>query len=189
MKERPIVFAADAVPAIYDLMETQTRRLVLPQPASARSAISAQCPYGEPGDTLWVREKWAILTKTVVYGAKTALYDRTRTQLQSVKWNSPTTMPRSAARLFLTIRNVRIQRLQDITKGEAQEEGYEFSARYFPREWFALTWDRSARRSGYTWKKNPFVWVIEFKVDESKTKDVRENMRPVACAYPVGLQG
>ena len=71
MKERPIIFSAPMVKAILDGTKTQTRRIVKIEPSSGYirkgsrywiredPAAIAACPYGQPGDRLWVRETWA----------------------------------------------------------------------------------------------------------------------------------
>jgi hypothetical protein len=56
-KERPILFSGPMVRAILDGSKTQTRRAVKPQ--SANPAV-IPCPYGAPGDRLWVRETWCL---------------------------------------------------------------------------------------------------------------------------------
>ena len=80
MKERPILFSAPMVRAILAGTKTQTRRVVKPQPThfnpagvprrvnpdGGASAVIA-CPYGQPGDRLWVREAWAPLTVGYAY--------------------------------------------------------------------------------------------------------------------------
>lgn len=69
MKERPILFSGAMVRALLNGSKTQTRRIVRPQPldpftdrelpAGARPDALSRCPYGQPGDRLWVRETWA----------------------------------------------------------------------------------------------------------------------------------
>lgn len=63
IKERPILFSAPMVRAIIDGKKTMTRRIIKPQPADIVEAVDARCPYGIPGDRLWVRETWQILTE------------------------------------------------------------------------------------------------------------------------------
>lgn len=69
MKERPILFSGAMVRAILAGEKTQTRRVVKPQPARVvevggayfsddHSSARIHCPYGQPGDRLWVRETW-----------------------------------------------------------------------------------------------------------------------------------
>lgn len=62
MKERPILFSAPMVRALLDGTKTQTRRIVKPQPVfeDGGSTVIDWCPYGQPGDRLWVRETWRI---------------------------------------------------------------------------------------------------------------------------------
>jgi len=74
-------------------------------------------------------------------------------------------MPRWAARLFLRVTNVRVQRVQEITEGEILAEGC-------PKEyllgssWYRPLWDSIYAKKGFGWEGNPFVWVIEFEREE-----------------------
>lgn len=70
MKERPILFSGEMVRAILEGRKTQTRRVIKPQPDNVRNSVfvksgfetnhgyEIKCPYGQPGDRLWVRETW-----------------------------------------------------------------------------------------------------------------------------------
>jgi hypothetical protein len=82
------------------------------------------------------------------------------------RWQSPATMPRDASRILLEIESVRVERLQDITRGDAIAEGCPFPNMQKgpdPREWFA-------EGCAY-WAENPWVWVVEFRVVEGGTND------------------
>src|SRR5437773_745673 len=57
-RERPIAFAAPMIRAILKQQKTQTRRSVKPQPTNG-DASCLVCPFGLPGDRLWVRERWS----------------------------------------------------------------------------------------------------------------------------------
>jgi hypothetical protein len=166
-KERPILFNGAMVRAILDGRTTVTRRLVKPQyigedwsvrPAMApRSAGHSHdwwlptgeqpytalpnCPFGQPGDRLWVRENWMDLRGTGVehrptpdsplqryaYGADSQLgsaSDEARKDF-GLKWRPSIHMPRTACRIMLEITDVRVERLQDITEDQARAEGAE----------------------------------------------------------------
>ena len=104
-------------------------------------------------------------------------------------WRPSIFMPRAAARLFLKVKNIRVERLQDITEGDAITEGipYEHAAeigfeKWSPsfndpdsggvpmyREAFKELWDSLNSKRGYGWNLNPWVWVIEFERVEDKT--------------------
>ena len=92
-----------------------------------------RCPYGAPGDTLWVRETWAPHPHGVMRCG--AVY---RADLDAVpdagRWRPSIHMPRWASRLTLRITDVRVERLQDISEDDARAEGCQ--ARPFPGPWW-----------------------------------------------------
>ncbi len=126
-----------------------------------------KCPFGRPGDQLWVRETWAN------YGA---LYFRAdgqpgrdeRELYPAWTWRSPIHMPRVFSRLTLEIVRVRVERLQEISEPDAMDEGlwdgftYTGPKGYCQRKYMEL-WDKLNAKRGYPWSSNPFVWVIEFR--------------------------
>lgn len=165
MKERPILFGAPMVRAILNGTKTQTRRPMRDQvvePGIVRMArpgyceivnghgISIpgfSCPYGQPGDRLWVREAWADLTEThgqrwEKLNPETRLYERGVHPFiwyradgdqpdagsganNSEKWRPSIHMPRPASRITLEITGVRVERLHDISEDDAISEGVE----------------------------------------------------------------
>ena len=168
MKERPIIFNGDMVRAILDGRKTQERRPIKPQPiwvgdpsvpfrtkdADPKGII--RCPYGAPGDRLWVRETWRM--DAVNIGAE---YRATISALMEhvAPWTPSIHMPRWASRITLEITAVRVQRVQDITEEDALAEGMVPLDRSTPREMFAEVW-----QSIYgNWPANPWVWVVEFR--------------------------
>ena len=66
MQERPILFSEPMVRAIISGAKTETRRVVSPQPSGDCDQSEIRCPYGETGDRLWVRERFAEDRKSVV---------------------------------------------------------------------------------------------------------------------------
>ncbi len=180
--ERPILFSAPMVLAILDGSKTQTRRnvkgeitntegawLLNGQPMQDCPAVVGQCPYGQPGDRLWVRETWSY------YGGDEYLYqqepasvgyraDHVGDHLLGGRWRPSIYMPRWASRITLDITGVRLERAQDITRGDAMAEGCPFQNMANgpdPRAWFAETW--VAINGADSWESNPWVWAIEFK--------------------------
>lgn len=170
MKERPILFSAPMVRAVLAGTKTQTRRVVKPQPHAAHDPQHAdlrsagwvwmahddrasytfatgdfRCPYGAPGDRLWVRETWVDLTGT--HGTPwerrnphTGLYERGRHSFvwyaadgeqpdigdgrSPLKpWRPSIHMPRWASRIDLEVTGVRVEQLQDISEADAITEG------------------------------------------------------------------
>ena len=173
MKERPIIFSADSVKAIIDGRKTQTRRVVKPNQRTKwllcydwtdeyikdpDNYLVKECPYGEPGNGLWVRETWAdpCDERLPVYKADNA------TAYQSIKWRSPIYMPRWASRITLEITDVRVERLQDINfQGLSAEGMYGELTNALDR--YEELWDNLNAKRGYPWSSNSWVWVIEFR--------------------------
>lgn len=196
MTERPILFSAPMVRAILAGTKTQTRRVIKPQPPSncvrpmayegtwtweyMRHGVhlGPDCPYGKPGDTLWVRETWGLMGLGGVAARPTPLFkpglvfaaDSTERPL---RWRSSIHMPRWASRISLRVTSVRVERVQDISEEDAIAEGVEG---YDPEAcWNAGT--RSARmvfrdlwvsiNGAESWEANPWVWVVGFERVES----------------------
>lgn len=208
MRERPILFSASMVRAILTGTKTQTRRVVKPQPVenySVHGAVRetrgwawpmrdgqclscpsdvmlALCPYGQPGDWLWVRESFSgpryqdkhpprdwHSTDEIHYWADgcPTCGDWTRTRPGMF-------MPRWASRITLEVTGVRVERLQDISEADALAEGI---GRY-DNGTFGL--DNPAACMGPTasvaymrlwehihgsgsWDENPWLWAITFE--------------------------
>ena len=198
MKERPIIMTTDSIRGILDGRKTMTRRVIKPQPelcgnfyeldkAGWSSGITSitpvyghslyyACPYGVPGDRLWVREAFKIEEENRVrYLADIdqPAYER--------GWRSSIFMPRWASRITLEVVNVRVERLQEISEEGAIAEGISpispgyngvmWSAKIAdetlcsrdPIDLYSLVWDTLNAKRGYSWSSNPWVWVIEFK--------------------------
>jgi hypothetical protein len=87
------------------------------------------------------------------------------------RWRSPMYMPRAIARLFLKVTDIRVERLQYITKDQAIAEGiktfefdvFEGHASGLPVYLYKLLWNDLNAKRGYPWSSNPWVWVIEFE--------------------------
>ncbi|MDW0357749.1 hypothetical protein Q8G38_00300 [Halomonas venusta] len=201
MKERPILFNAEMVRALLDGRKTQTRRIVKPtkdrngsgchlSPCEVAGEINAGdyflCPYGQPGDRLWVKETWrpqGVLSPWdlgVTYAADGEQRIIKDGEFGDKDWNmpkaaakgnvSPLFMPRWASRITLEIVSVRVERLQDISESEALAEGVigEEEAKAAGLEWFdkprrafQFLWQRI--NGAESWDANPWIWVITFK--------------------------
>lgn len=190
MKERPIIFSGPMVRAILEGRKTQTRRIVknikfyddrtvilagkkttitLPKGDS----VVGWCPHGKPGDRLWVRETWAIMSKSRQSAWKGEAIPKHLMESVELVYRADEDygpgiyrpsihMPRWASRIDLEITDVRVERLQDITEEDAMAEGaYKSPAAGNYRMGFGEIWE-SINGSG-SWSKNPWVWVIEFK--------------------------
>lgn len=139
------------------------------------SFIDGMCivkpPY-QPGDILYVREAWNVLpySGACMYRADCDLTDKF---LSSLKWRPSIHMPKEAARIWLKVTDVRVERLQDIDGKGVLKEGINShvhpEADYFngnQREMFATLWDSTVKKAEldrYGWDANPWVWVIEFE--------------------------
>jgi len=203
MRERPILFNTEMVQAILDGRKIQTRRVIKPQPLPDPARIeyygisdkyslsdwvctsnsgkvgifkpfSYKCPYGVPGDRLYVKEAWRPKAHNFPTGYP---YEYKATAEQDgapvdEPWKSSMFMPKKAARIWLEITDIRVERVQDITEDDAFHEGVLTSTMDHPhyvytfREGFMHLWDSiNAKRDDgkYSWEQNPWVWVVEFK--------------------------
>lgn len=194
MKERPILFSAPMVRAILAGTKTQTRRVAkhpLAQNLSyivdigkgwfgdEEGEVQIRCPYGQPGDRLWVRETWQAVS-----GNDRARHIMThprpdrgwleyaatpRADEPAYKWRPSIHMPRWASRITLEVTGVRVERLQDISEADAMAEGVHYSLLEkiqagqdrWARHAYKKLWE-SIHGPG-SWDLNPWVWVVEFK--------------------------
>ena len=133
-------------------------------------------PPCNTGDILYVRETWYKDPTRYMYKANysdTEKFFRDGKEVQ-IKWHPSINMPKEAARLFLRVTDVRVERLQDITSGQIDAEGckeWAYSAKtgeLLPSgpSFFQIKWDRTIKPADlplYGWNANPWVWVIEFE--------------------------
>lgn len=125
--------------------------------------IAPKCPFGEVGDTIWVRETWQTWALGWIYKASYGA-----DLPQNVKWKPSIFMPKEACRIFLKITNIRVERLQDISESDAECEGakkmpLENLGGAFPnhKSGFESLWQSINGKE--SWDSNPYVWVIEFE--------------------------
>ncbi|TKU48098.1 hypothetical protein [Citrobacter sp. wls714] len=121
------------------------------------------CPYGLPGDRIWVRETFGDCGARLVYRADTD--DGAKCKVK--RWTPSIHMPRWASRILLEITDVRVERLASISNEDARTEGYPAEreadgGNSDPWLWFRDLWDGIYPEQSF--KNNPWVWVIEFKV-------------------------
>lgn len=220
MAIKPILFNTDMVRAILDGRKTCTRRVVKPQwqecphcnyvhneyiyDKLAENVYCARCGYPmEPerrspyqiGDILYVRETFIqAAAHTFWYKA-----DDNSWMPEGLHWKQLIHMPKEAARIWIKVTNVRVERLQDITEMQTEEEGFLFTPPCLHRtgenycdidgpcgskikycdmssgELFGkVSWNKTIKKSDidrYGWDVNPWVWVIEFERCE-KPKEV-----------------
>jgi len=221
MTSRPILFGAPMIRALLAGRKTQTRRAVNPQPSvgdggcwfpepprkpahRARHYASEAhmvkglpvdfCPYGQPGDELWVRETWSPVNKAAV---AELVPSRTREDHESKvaklpkatyradhgaaaaygRWHPSIHMPRWASRITLRVTSVRVERLQAISEADAMAEGA--AHRISPGGDLAGAFDTCDTPINYrahfrdlwesingagSWAANPWVWCVGFEV-------------------------
>ncbi|MFW4927893.1 hypothetical protein ACOAO8_21415 [Pseudomonas aeruginosa] len=202
-RERPILFNDQMVRAILEGRKTVTRRVVKPQPDFLGSMVDPNtpfktldaglharitCPYGEPGDRLWVREAWAADAQVdaiapsdlsqgepIWYPADLSVRQTGCSMISKGRVRPSIHMPRWACRILLEITAVRVERLQDISEEQALAEGVRGEPCDHARQacadigcWgdtakgaFGFLWE-SLNGEG-SWAANPWVWVVEFK--------------------------
>ena len=135
----------------------------------AIQAIKAPCSVG---DVLWVRETW----NHVKFGTGEWHYEYRADCDDPFKWingdfaewRPSIHMPKEAARIFLKVKGVRVERLHDMDEEAAIAEGFADSqtGEESPLERFAMLWDKTIRREDlreFGYHANPWVWVIEFE--------------------------
>jgi hypothetical protein len=122
-----------------------------------------------PGDILWVRETWCNMCEDCdeckpkrtgyLYKADGL---RQRSCPYEITWRPSIFMPREACRIFLRVKSVRVERVQEISEEDAKAEGVKRSLYRWSQE-FHWLWDSINAERGFGWDKNPWVWVIEFE--------------------------
>lgn len=203
MKERPILFSSEMVRAILEGRKTQTRRAMKRQPECKGALLKTpggemhhiwphqaedgrmvdyfcKCPYGLPGDRLWVRETWDFVvwdsaSVLVLYGAdggqsRPLCYPKGWNPMMYnyERWRPSIYMPRWASRIELEITNIRVERVKEISNADARAEGVGWwqpvGGEKDYRLEYSMLWNRINAKRGYGWASNPWVWVIEFRV-------------------------
>ncbi|EMM5580481.1 hypothetical protein RJO02_004226 [Enterobacter hormaechei] len=187
MKERGMIFNGEMVRAILDGRKTQTRRLLKwkqtrfteigeredgrrwPWSEDAEHACDFwhPCPFGTVGDRIWVRETFCAVPDHEEPAGCSALLYAADGNGQYGKWTPSIHMPRWASRITLEITGVRVERLASVSDEDAGKEGYPANPAPYGGTmdkwlWFRGLWDSIYPDQSF--KHNPWVWVIEFKV-------------------------
>lgn len=177
-KERPILYSAPMVRAILSGEKTQTRRVikgdwVFDGDESGSGWEAPTCPYGLPGDRLWVRESFALWPEQgegegpgIAYRADDESFEPFTSY-----WRPSIHMPRWASRITLEITGVRLERVQDISDGDILAEGVlgfgrSLGLNFSPRALWIHLWEsiNGERDEGrYAWDRNPWVYAIDFR--------------------------
>lgn len=124
-----------------------------------------KCPYGIPGDILWVRETWSQYFDELHNDDPYYQYRATQIAPNFIKWKPSIFMPRSASRITLKITGIRVERLQDISEPDIMQEAPPdfWNHPNGPEGAFIDLWDSTNKDRGFGWGINPWVWVISFK--------------------------
>ncbi len=224
MAIKPILFNTEMVRAILDGRKTCTRRLLkgpftvhpngyITKPRGNENFCPYEPPY-QPGDILYVRETWQYLyeldgNEQIIEGTGKYYYAATDTipfdtyvdasgvTHERVPWHPSIHMPKEAARIWLKVTDVRVERLKEITEDGALREGAQgircdhaglgvyactdcMNTGWIepPQVEFMYIWDSTVKKSDidrYGWDANPYVWVIEFerceKPEENSNRD------------------
>lgn len=202
MKERPILFSAPMVRALLAGSKTQTRRVLkqatglslsvcMDEAAPGVAALSwlhgdgpghdvhehierVRCPYGQPGDRLWVREAWGLWQQPFDHESHDVVYRADVDRPEPKRWRPSIHMPRWASRILLEVTDVRVERLQDISEADAIAEGIvpfgdggfvsDDDGRCYgatARQSYAYLWE--SINGADSWAANPWAWVVSFR--------------------------
>ncbi|MFN8993924.1 MAG: hypothetical protein ACK5X3_09750, partial [Pseudomonadota bacterium] len=143
---------------------------------------NVSCPYGQPGDRLWVREAWLTVDGESAFYRADYAPDAKGERDHGVSWRPAMFMPRWASRIELKVTGIRVERLQDISEADAVAEGVERTVT--GDGWRRYCNDEQQEAAGLTpcssaigsfqslwesingpgaWGANPWVWVVEFR--------------------------
>lgn len=202
---KPIIFSTPMVEAILEDKKTVARRVIrFPEGTTGRLPESGATDYiyypggikrppYKVGDILYVRETFRYVTigeETYegegIWSDEVAQFKASEDEFYEEysdlageygKWKPPVAMPKALARLFLRVTDVKVERLQDITGHEVEEEGLLFVNNPFiyqdpdtfnklAHDEYSKMWDSRLSKKdllAYGWRINPYVWVIDFE--------------------------
>lgn len=193
---KPILFNTEMVKAILEGRKTVTRRLIKPQPTyspidglswkgyaygtdlpptkeGAAYNFLCKAPF-KLGDILYIRETWSEWTDGYVYRAWLGPFPQPG-KASVMKWHPSLHMPKEAARIFLKVKNVRVEQLNDMNLDDFLNEGITLRPEAFndpenaywqAKDAFSFLWNSTINKSDialYGWDASPWVWVIEFE--------------------------
>lgn len=191
---KPILFNTEMVQAILDSRKTTTRRIIKVNNSlefmgfkEGKALLGKGCCIHETikapymlGDILYVRETWKQYEKRVgrgnqchlekFYGYKTDESNpKNPSEFYDGNWKPSIHMPKVAARIFLKVIGVRVERLQDIAEQGIKAEGITEEWPPHAMDKFQELWDSTTKE--YKWRLNPWVWVIEFeRIEKSEVE-------------------
>lgn len=178
----PILFNMEMVRAILDGRKSCTRRIIKPQPQGHFEVSEEEplyiydtdgkqgkiTPPYQPGDILYVRETWSEWTDGYLYKAWNSPFPQAG-ESPVMKWHPSIHMPKEAARIWLKVTDVTVERLQEIPGEDLIKEGIDLFQSNYVRvafDEFTNIWNSTIKKSDlncYGWDANPWVWVIEFE--------------------------
>lgn len=182
MTDKPILFSGPMIRALLDGRKTQTRRVMKPPYGTLEYLPDGTwrpiCTKFFPGDRLWVKEthcfcgqmnsiKSSDLSKLepVGYLADGNIREASCSMISRGRTRPSIYMPRWASRLTLTVTDVRVQRVQEITQEDVAAEGWRgFQHDGGPLTWFHTLWDSLNEARGFGWNANPWVIALTFDV-------------------------
>lgn len=175
---KPILFNTEMVKAILNNQKSVTRRVIKPQPLyikpdpKNRKPLSfwvgdrwRKAPY-QPGDVLYVRETWRLFEGA--FGEKEYHYLADETHGNPHCWRPSIHMPKEAARIFLLVTDVRVERLQDITDDDLVRDFClcEYAIPIDRNGLAKSIWNSTIKKADldkYGWDANPWVEVVDFE--------------------------
>ncbi len=195
MRQKPMLFNSDMVNAILDSRKTQFRKVIklmegnhtgcnlkwvgekVEEYGAGGVWLDVKCPYGKVGDQLWVRETFKVLESNGCWLDYMYADEEDYDILQkSLGWKtiSSARMLKGYSRIQLEITDIRVERLNDISEGDAKAEGTEYisSCPYCCpncptyKQYFESLWCKTFGKNildKTPWEQNPWVWVVEFK--------------------------
>ena len=204
MAIKPILFNTEMVLAILDGRKTCTRRVAKNVPdhthriepvyendrfqfdcfySSYVAALDADADFCMPcfppyqqGDILYVRETWC---KGSWMNEKERYYYKADDNDFHCVWHPSIHMPKEAARIWLKVTDVRVERLQEISGEDLIKEGIDFFRSNYVRvafDEYKNIWNSTIKKSDldrYSWQANPWVWVIEFEQCEKPKEEIK----------------
>lgn len=167
------IFKSSEIISILSKQKTQFREVIKPQPFQSNStyqslSVIRDCPY-QVGQMIFVKESFNIFAGQVTYKQSLA-------NVEKYFWKPATQMKQGQSRLILQIKEIRVERLANISEEDAIAEGIplseEFKDRYYtpegnyavPKIAFMRWWNSTHKKPEEKFEANPFVWSIQFEV-------------------------
>jgi hypothetical protein len=160
---KPIMMSTEDVQAVLEGRKTMMRRVVKEDRRGEWAAVNGVRKNSEYGASVpcYLHRETAVddISRNIMYPN----YDVG--DILPIRWRPSIHMPREAARLFLRVTDVRVERLQNISAEDCEAEGYFETAPVEPRprSWFSEVWNARNAKRGYGWDSNPWVWVYTFE--------------------------